>query len=383
MKNQESKSSLRRILLAPDSFKESLPAARVAEAMALGLQSRLPEVECVLCPVADGGEGTLEALVAALALSVAETIVQGPYPSMPQLVAKWGDGPSGPGWRVLEAAQVIGLEPVPIADRAPEAASSHGLGELMLRASSDGVEELIIALGGTATVDGGIGALGAFGVVFLDHAGARLPCPLVGSDLSRIASCEVPDEVRRRLNAMKIRLAVDVPDSPLLGSAGAARTFGPQKGADPEMVERLEAGMRNWAGVCSGDVEMKGAGSAGGIAFGLATVLEASIESGVELVLEAVDFAERCREVDLVLTGEGCLDDQSRMGKAAVRVANIAMEHGVSTRAIVGRRAADFGVNEPFESVVSLVEHCGSDHAMNEPFDAIRSASASIIQPDI
>ena len=383
MKNQDSKSSLRRILLAPDSFKESLPAARVAEAMALGIRSRLPEVECVLCPVADGGEGTLEALVSAMGLSVAETIVQGPYPSSPPATAKWGVGPSGGLWRVLEAAQAIGLEQVPIADRAPEAASSHGLGELMLRASSDGVEELIITLGGTATVDGGIGALAAFGVVFLDHAGARLPGPLVGSDLGNIAGCEVPDEVRSRLNAMKIRLAVDVPDSPLLGSAGAARTFGPQKGADPEAVERLEAGMRNWAGACSGDPEMKGAGSAGGIAFGLATVLGASIESGVELVLEAVDFPERCQKADLVLTGEGCLDRQSRMGKAAVRVANIAMEHGVSTRAIVGRRAEDFGSDEPFQSVVSLVEHCGSDRAMSEPFDAIRSASLSIIQPEI
>lgn len=383
MKNEKPKSSLRRILLAPDSFKESLPASRVAEAMALGLESRLPEVECVLSPVADGGEGTLEALVSALGLSVAETIVQGPYPTMSPVTAKWARKPSEAGWRLLEAAEAIGLEKVRDVDRAPEGASSHGLGELMLGASSDGVEELIITLGGTATVDGGIGALAAFGVVFLDQAGSRLPCPLVGSDLSRIVSCEVPDEVRRRLNAMKIRLAVDVPDSPLLGSAGAARTFGPQKGAGPEAVERLEAGMRNWAKVCSGEVEMNGAGSAGGIAFGLATVLGASIESGVELVLEAIDFPERCRGVDLVLTGEGCLDRQSRMGKAAVRVANIAMEHGVSTRAIVGRRAVDFGPDQPFQSVVSLVEECGADRAMSEPFDAIRSATASIIRSEI
>ncbi|MCH2161996.1 MAG: glycerate kinase [Phycisphaerales bacterium] len=376
-----------RILVAPDSFKESLASPEVADAMALGCLSPAREFpahhagkfDTDLCPVGDGGEGTLRALVAAQGLSVRHAAVSGPLGPQERARASWAlEGSSG-GRAVLELAEVAGLQQLDPGDRNPELTTTHGLGELLVLAASEGVTEVVVGLGGSATVDGGLGALAAMGVVFTDARGKTLQSPLAGRHLGLVAGFEVPPEVRNCWDRIRMRLAVDVPHAPLLGTSGAARVFGPQKGADSAAVARLEEGMASWAEVVGGDPSMNGAGAAGGTAFGLASVLGATIEPGADVVLDAVDFDARCRQADIVLTGEGALDAQSRLGKAPVRVAERAAALGVSVRAVVGRRLDDFGVDAPFDRIGVLEEAVGLETAMAEPAASIAQATRLVL----
>lgn len=359
----------RRVLLAPDAFKGTLESAGVVRALGAACQSLWPECTIDCCPIADGGEGTLAALEEAWRLDRRELGLAGPMGTQ-SISSAWGQG--GPeGVRgVVEAAEVVGLHLTPEARRDPERASSHGLGELLQHAVNAGVRDLVVGLGGTGTVDGGAGAAAAMGAEFLDDSGAPIPSPICGGDLKRVAAVQVPAAAAARWEAITLRLARDV-DNPLLGPRGAAAVFGPQKGASPEAVERLEAGLARLGEVLGIEADRPGFGAAGGIPLALVTLFGASLERGIEVVLEAVDFDPRCREADLVFTGEGSLDAQSRMGKAAVSIAERAQSVGVETIAVVGRRSDDFGSDAPFSQVISLVDSVGPERAMEETERAI------------
>ncbi|MNX30178.1 Glycerate 2-kinase [compost metagenome] len=306
-----------RILIAPDTFKESLTAAEAARAIARGLQSALPDATLDLCPLSDGGEGFVETLVHASAgrLDHAETSdargrpIQAAFGVLGDTVA-------------IELSAAAGLAQIPPDLRDPLRTTTTGVGELIAKAyARHAFSTLLLAVGGSATVDGGVGLLEALGVRFLDASGE--PIPRGGGGLKRIARID-SSGAHPVLKEACIRIAVDV-SNPLLGPRGAAPVYGPQKGASPEDVRELEAGLANLAdrlqelsGVRVHD--MPGTGAAGGVAAGLVTLAGARMEPGFELVAKAVGLDERLNAADWILTGEGQLDRSSFEGKVVGRL---------------------------------------------------------------
>lgn len=354
-----------RVLVAPNAFKGCLTAKQAAEAIARGV--RAGGHEAVLAPVADGGDGTLDALVAGIGGSVMGTIARGPM----GLPVRAHVGILSDGTGVVEMAQASGLTLVPAGDRDPMRATSYGTGELMRAALSRRPGRVIVALGGSATVDGGAGIARALGLRFLDDEGKQLLDG--GGPLERLARID-NTKLDPRVTATPIMLASDV-TNPLLGPEGAARVFGPQKGANPEQVETLERGLAKLAARLDTDLgadvaERPGAGAAGG-AGAMLMALGASLRPGVEVVLDALGFDDLLRSADLVITGEGKLDRQTLAGKAPAGVARAAAEAGVPCAAIVGVseiEPSDAGL----VAVRSLVEHFG------DPARAMAKADAGL-----
>jgi glycerate kinase len=304
-----------RILVAPDSFKGTLTAAEAAEAIAAGLfdgyrAARLPEPEVDSCPMADGGEGTAEVLLGALGGEWVPRRVSGPLPGM-EVEAGFAllQGPRPVA--VVELAQASGLTLLRPDQRNPLRTTTRGTGELIRAAAERGAAEIWLTLGGSATVDGGIGMARSLGWRFLDDAGE--PVPEGGGGLGTIAGIEAPAGAEA---LPPVVVLCDV-TNPLLGPSGAAAVFGPQKGAAPEEVEGLERGLANLASrVDAPDLgTTPGAGAAGGAGFGAAAFLGGELRSGFEVVAEAVGLAERMRSASMVVTGEGRLDSQSLEGK--------------------------------------------------------------------
>lgn len=367
-----------RVLVAPDAFKESLSPVEAAEAIAAGLRraagARRFDIEINQCPLSDGGEGFVEAVVANRESRVMASEALDPMGR--RVPAAWAllrepaaDSPAELVMRsagkalvfgllgvvgderieeervtgVIESAGACGLSLVPPDMRDPERASSAGLGELIAEALDHDCNRVVVGLGGSATVDGGIGCLHALGARFRDEIGRELggtAMPPTGADLSRVQEVDL-SSLDPRLSDAQIICACDV-DNPLLGPEGAARVYGPQKGANPEQVERLEAGLERMV-ACARRAgykprhETPGAGAAGGLGFALATFLGAELASGAEVVLAGVGFERRCLRCNLVVTGEGRIDAQSARGKAAFTVARRAAELGLPTIAIGGR----------------------------------------------
>ena len=323
-----------RIVIAPDSFKGSLSALGVAAAMERGVRAVFPDAEVVKIPVADGGEGTVEALVEATAGSLRSQRVHGPLGDAVE--ARWGvlgDGRTA----VLEMAAASGLPLVPREKRDPRVTSTIGTGELLRAALDAGLPRAILGIGGSATNDGGAGLARALGVRFLDAKGRDLPeggAALRG--LARIDSSRLDP----RLERVELLVACDV-DNPLTGPRGASAVYGPQKGATPEMVRELDAALARYAEVArqttGRDVgAVPGAGAAGGLGAGLLFFTPAKLRPGVEIVLEATGFEEKVRGAALVFTGEGRTDFQTSMGKAPVGVAAAAKRHGVPVVCLSG-----------------------------------------------
>lgn len=321
-----------RVIVAPDKFKGSLSASEAAAAIALGLRRSCPDVDAVVRPIADGGDGTVAAALSA------------GYESRTILV----QGPTGEAVRatfavrgrvaVLEMAEASGLRQLPGGRPAPRTASTYGTGELIRAALDAGARELIVGLGGSATTDGGAGMVQALGVRFLDAAGAELPPG--GAALAELDRIDISG-LDPRLADASVVLASDV-DNPLLGPRGAAAVYGPQKGATPEDVRVLDAALARYAGVLGRDLgrwvaDVPGAGAAGGTGAGALALLAARCESGIGLVLDAVGFGDALVGADLVITGEGSLDAQSLSGKAPVGIARVARAAGVPVVALVGR----------------------------------------------
>ncbi len=323
-----------RIIVAPDSFKGSLSALGVAEAMERGIRAVFPEAEILKVPIADGGEGTVEALVAATQGRLLHAAVRGPLGE--PVRAHWGI--SGDGTTAfLEMASASGLPLVPKERRDPRITSTFGTGELMKAALDAGLRKLVIGIGGSATNDGGTGMARALGARFLDAEGRDLPEG--GAALARLARIELAG-LDHRLAEASVLVACDV-DNPLCGPRGASAVYGPQKGATPEMVAELDAALGVFATVAAAatgrDIALlPGAGAAGGLGASLLFFTPASLRPGVSIVLETTRFEALIQGTDLVITGEGRTDFQTAMGKAPVGVAAVAKRHGVPVVCIAG-----------------------------------------------
>jgi glycerate kinase len=319
-------------VLAPDKFKGSLSAASVADALAAGIRRTRPDLELRRVPIADGGEGTLDAVLAA-GYRRHEITVSGPTGEPVRTAIAMSERTA-----VVELADASGLGRLPGGILEPLRANSYGVGELIGYALDLGADTVVLAVGGSACTDGGAGMLAALGARLLDGSGRTVRAG--GGTLASIVSLDVSD-VDSRLAGRRIVLAADV-DNPLLGEHGAARVYGPQKGADPAMVERLEVGMRSWAGLVAGsvgrDLSMaEGGGAAGGVGFAALAALGAELNSGIGTILELVDLPNQLEDATLVVTGEGSLDSQSLRGKAPVGVARAAARAGVPVIAVAGR----------------------------------------------
>ena len=319
-------------VLIPDSFKGTLSSediCRIASEEILRLE---PEAEICAIPVADGGEGTVDAFLAAVGGTRAEVPCTGPCGQ--EVMGFYGLLPDGTA--VVEMAAAAGL-PLAGACRDPEKTTTYGVGQLMAHALSRGAKRLVLGLGGSATNDGGCGAAAALGAEFLDAEGrAFVP---TGGTLSQIAHIRMKG-LRETLAGAEVTVMCDI-DNPLCGPAGAAAVFGPQKGADAAMVARMDAGLRHLAETLEKDVGMEvltlaGGGSAGGFGAGAAAFFGGQLRMGIDVVLDLTDFDRKCRGASLVITGEGHLDSQSLRGKTVVGVARRARALGVPAAALVG-----------------------------------------------
>lgn len=325
-----------RVLVAPDKFKGSLTANEAASAIADGVRRVYPESTIIELPIADGGEGTLEAAYRA-GFEKRLTTVVGPIGE--PINAEWAlrTDASGATSALIETARASGLEHMPRSSRNALRAHSYGCGQLITAALDAGATEVIVALGGSAMTDGGMGAIRALGLSVLDRQGREVP--LGGGGLAEVAAVEASG-LDSRLAGIRLRLAVDV-RNPLHGPNGAAHVFGPQKGATPGAVSVLDSGLRNWAtvlGKATGrEAEIPGAGAAGGFPAPFLAFTDTSMESGFTLVAELTGLVEELAGVDVVITGEGSLDVQSLGGKAPIALAQTAGLHGVPVLVLAGR----------------------------------------------
>ena len=306
------------VVIAPDKFKGTLTASQVAGHVAAGLQRVRPGLPCVLVPVADGGDGTVDAAQAAGYRRV-EMGVRGPTGSPVTAAFAFGEGTA-----IIESAQASGLSLLPGGMPAPLIASSRGVGELLMAAARMRAKRIVLGLGGVASTDGGAGMVTALGARLLDESGAELPPG--GAALARLARIDLSK--LRDLSGLEIIVATDV-DNPLLGERGAAAVYSPQKGASAADAAALEEGLARWADVAEhalGRVKRhdRGAGAAGGLGFAALMFLGATMRPGIEVMLGLASFAHRLADARLVITGEGALDTQTLHGKAPAGVARAA-----------------------------------------------------------
>lgn len=322
------------ILAASDKFKGSLTARQACECIRRGLKKSLPRARVTLAPMADGGDGTLDVLVPATGGTYVSRRVTGPMGNM--VAARYGVlGNSRTA--LVEMAQASGLMFVPAGRGNPLKATTYGTGELIRDALDRGYREIIVAIGGSATVDGGMGMAQALGVSFLDSRGK--PLGRGGSRLSRVRKIDVSG-IHARVKDTQFIIAADANNS-LLGPNGAARMYGPQKGATPAMVRELERGMGNYASVIKSQLGMDirnlpGAGAAGGLGAGLAVFCGARMTSGAGLVMERLRLDALVRRSDLVITGEGRVDRQTLYGKVVMGVIRLARKHRVPVVCFAG-----------------------------------------------
>jgi glycerate kinase len=331
-----------KILIAPQAFKGSLDAPHVAQAIARGVRQVFTDAEISLLPVADGGEGTVRALVQASGGQTVTTRVMGPLER--PVNATWGllgDGITG----VIEMAAASGLPLLRREERNPMRTTTFGTGELIRHALDHEVRSLIVGIGGSATNDGGTGMARALGARFLDAHGRDLP--LGGGALRYLDRIDITG-LDSRLQDLKIEVASDV-NNPLTGPTGASHVYGPQKGADGRMIEELDAALKRYAHILQRDLgkdvaDIPGAGAAGGLGAGLLAFTRAELRPGVEIIFRALDVEGKVRSSDLVFTGEGRMDQQDLYGKAPMAVSMIAHRFDIPCVAIVGSTGRDYHV---------------------------------------
>jgi len=327
-----------KIVFAIDSFKGSLSSLEAGTAAAEGARCAFPDAECVVRPLADGGEGTVEALATGMGGELRKVAVTGPAER--PVEATYGVvGETA----VMEMAQAAGITLVSGAEKNPLHTTTFGVGEMVRDAILQGCRRFIVGIGGSATNDAGAGMLQALGFRLLDADGEDVPRGGAGlARLDRIDRAQVMPE----LSECAFRIACDV-TNPLCGENGASAVFGPQKGATPEMVAELDAALAHFAAVAGGDPGHPGAGAAGGLGFAFREFLGGELKSGVEIVLEETRLADAVSGADLVVTGEGRLDAQTVMGKAPIGVARLAKRFGKRVIAFAGCVTPDAGaVNE-------------------------------------
>ena len=323
-----------KIVICPDSFKESLPADAAAQAIAEGVRELWPDAECVCLPLADGGEGTLDALVSATGGQLLRHTVRGPLGApVDARFAVLGDGETA----LIEMAEAAGLMRIPRSERDPLRASTYGVGELIAAALAQGARRILLGLGGSATQDGGAGMLQALGARLLDADGQ--PLPPGGAALRQLAQLHL-DGLDPRLARVTVEVACDV-DNPLCGPRGSSAVFAPQKGADAEGVALLDAALAHWGAHLAQATgrpvaELPGAGAAGGMGAAALAVFAARLRPGIDWVMDALDFNAALHGADWVISGEGRADGQSAGGKVVSGVARRAQAAGVPLLVLAG-----------------------------------------------
>jgi glycerate kinase len=328
-----------KIVIAPDSFKGSLTALQVAEAIEVGLRRVFPDAAIEKVPMADGGEGTVQSLVDATSGQILTAQVLDPLGnSINAQYGVLGDGVTA----VIEMAAASGLTLVPLDKRDPRVTTTYGTGELIRAALAHGCRKLIIGIGGSATNDGGAGMAQALGAKLLTASGEQIEQG--GGSLATLNSIDL-SELDSRIAETETIVACDV-NNPLTGKQGASHVYGPQKGATPEMIRVLDANLVHFDKIVQRDLSksvgnVPGAGAAGGLGAGLMAFLDASLKSGIEIVTEATQLSKRFAGADLVITGEGQINFQTVFGKTPVGVAQVAKTHNIPVIAIAGSIADD------------------------------------------
>lgn len=368
-----------KIVIAPDSYKESLSALEVATAIEQGFREIWPEADYVKIPVADGGEGTVEAMVAAMQGHLVHVDVTGPLGNTIQaFYGLSGDERTA----FIEMAAASGLEQVPANLRNPLKTTSWGTGELIRHALDFGVKRIIIGLGGSATNDGGAGMVQALGARLTDANGTEIGNG--GGSLNSLNAIDISG-LDPRLKTCAIRVACDV-TNPLTGENGASRIFGPQKGATEKLIHELDGNLAHYADMIKKslrvDVEnVPGAGAAGGMGAALMAFLGAELRSGIEIVTTALNLEEHIHDCALVVTGEGRIDSQSIHGKVPIGVASVAKKYHKPVIGIAGSLTHDVGVvhQHGIDAVFSVLTRIGTlDEAFRGAFDNIYRASRNI-----
>jgi glycerate kinase len=371
-----------KIVIAPDSFKESLSAMEIATEIEAGFREIFPHAEYLKIPAADGGEGTVEAMIAATSGRRVEVTVSGPLGNPVQATyGLLGNARTGV-IAVIEMASASGLAVDPPHLRNPLKASSQGTGELIRNALDAGARRFILGIGGSATNDGGGGMLQALGVRLRDANGDELGPG--GAELSRLASIDISN-LDPRLKGCVIDVACDV-DNPLTGPTGASATFGPQKGATPEMVEQLDGCLRHYSEVIARDLgrkvgEVPGSGAAGGMGAAMLAFLDGRLRPGSEIVTEAIGLDAALADADLVITGEGRIDSQSIRGKTPIGVARVAQARGVPVIGLGGCLANDSAIvhQHGIDAVFCAVRKaCTVEEALLDAAFNVRSAARNI-----
>ena len=368
-----------KIVIAPDSYKESLSASEVAQAIEKGFREIFPDAQYVSVPVADGGEGTVEAMIAATQGTEQHVSVTGPLGE--KVNACWGISGDG-ATAIIEMAAASGLALVPPAKRNPLVTTSCGTGELILDALDKGARNIIIGIGGSSTNDGGAGMVQALGAKLCDANGKEIGYG--GGSLMALNSIDVSG-LDPRLKECTIRVACDV-TNPLIGETGASRIFGPQKGADEATIVELDRNLSHYADVIKKSLQIDvknvpGSGAAGGMGAALMAFLGAELRSGIEIVTQALNLEEHIHDCTWVLTGEGRLDSQSIHGKVPVGVANVAKKYHKPVIGIAGSLTRDVGIVHQYgiDAVFSVLNSVSSlEEAFRGASDNIYRASRNI-----
>lgn len=323
-----------RIVIAPDSFKESMTALEAAHAIEAGFQEVFPQAEYLKIPMADGGEGTVQSVIDATKGKIKRIVVTGPIgEKLEAFYGLSGDGKLA----VIEMAAAAGLEKVPSDKRNPLLTTTYGFGELIVDVLNEGVEEILLGIGGSGTNDGGAGMVMSLGGKLFDKNGESIQP--TGAGLKDLVNMDLTD-LHLGIEEVTIRVACDV-DNPLTGENGAAYIYGPQKGANPEQVIELDQNLKNYAQVIKNKLqkdidEVPGAGAAGGLGAGLLVFLNAELEAGGSLVADLMNLEEKIKHADLVITGEGGINHQTIFGKTPIAVSKIAKKYQVPVIAFSG-----------------------------------------------
>ncbi|MEO7720155.1 MAG: glycerate kinase [Capsulimonas sp.] len=371
-----------KVVIAPDSFKGSLSAREAAQAMAAGVRRAWPQAQIVLLPLADGGEGTAEALTAATGGRLVEHAVTGPLGETVQAI--YGLLGTDGGRAVVEMAQAAGLTLVPEGSRDPRLTTTFGVGELIQAALDTGVREIVVGLGGSATNDGGAGAMQALGVRFLDRLGK--PLPWGGAALSRLARIDL-DNFIFPSNQVRVIAASDV-RNPLIGPDGASAVYGPQKGANAEMVAQLDAALTQYAEILKRDLGcdvagLPGAGAGGGLGAAMSAFLHAEFRPGIDVVLDAAGFEATARGADWILTGEGRIDRQTLSGKTISGLLSRSRTLGVPVLAFGGSVDQDALEDLSAQGLIGAIPLVAREvtltQAMQEPARVLEDAVANAL----
>ena len=368
-----------KIVLAFDSFKNCLTSPEVCEIVKSAIMHAAPDWDVAALPLGDGGEGTARAIVAASGGVLKKCTVHDPL--FRKIDSEWGMLPDNSA--VFEMAQASGIELLSADERDPMLATSYGTGELLKHILCDcKISAVTVGIGGSATVDGGVGMLQALGVRFLNCSGKELAVPASAADIASIADIDM-SEIIPEIKTARIRVACDV-TNPLCGENGAAKVFAPQKGADAVMVEALENNLLNFGKVAvsckiAENFTSAGDGAAGGVGFALRNFLKAELTSGAELVLDTVKFEQHLADADIVITGEGCSDGQTVCGKLPAVVAGYARKFGVPAVLVSGALGQGAEkLQEVFTAVFALTSAvCTLEEAIkNTPSNLKRTARA-------